>query len=136
MRVLILLWGGWLAGCHAPLPPPAGARFDGEYFGQDTLIRGGGYPCEPAIATLGVAVRDGRFDYPFPVNLGRTAPVPVQVAADGTFAGQMLYGTDDYTPRSLPRNAWVTVRGRIADGTLEAVITDYRCTHRLIARRG
>ena len=40
--------------------------------------------------------------------------MPVQIAADGTFAAQMQYGTEDYGPRSRFRTAWVTVTGRIA----------------------
>ena len=135
MHVLTLLLGGCLVGCAAALPPAAGPQFDGEYIGQTTLISGGGYLCEPITATLALAVHSGQFDYPFPVTLGRTAPVSVRVAADGTFAGQMQYGTEDYTPRGLYRTAWVTVRGRIADGALDATIIDDRCIHRLAARR-
>ncbi len=134
MRLLTLLLGGPLVACAASLPP-AGAQFDGEYVGQNALISGGGYVCEPATGPLAVAVRGGRFDYPFPVNPPRTAPVPVQVAADGTVAGQIQYGTQDYTVGGLYKNSWVIVRGHIADGTLDATITDDRCTHRLTAHR-
>jgi hypothetical protein len=34
------------------------------------------------------------------------------------------------------RTTWVTVTGRIAAGTLDATITDYRCTRRLMAKLG
>jgi hypothetical protein len=132
----MVLLAGALAGCTPPPPPVGDAQYDGEYVGQAILVMGGGYLCEPANAPLALAVRGGRFDYPFLVNVGRTAPVPVQVAADGSFAGQMQYGTEDYWIRSHYKNAWVTVRGRIADGALDATITDDRCVHRFTARRG
>ena len=83
-----------------------------------------------------LTVRGGRFDYPFAVNPPRTVPIPVQIAADGTFAAQMQYGTEDYGPRSRLRTAWVTVIGRIDGGMLAATIDDYRCTRRLTAQIG
>jgi hypothetical protein len=135
MRRLIAAFAGILAGCSSPLPP-AGTQYDGDYVGQNTVIGGGGFLCGVPTETLTLVVRDGRFDYPFHLNLARTAPVPVQVAADGSFAGKMQYGTEDFTPRSLYKNAWVLIRGRIADGTLDGVVTDDRCVHRMTARRG
>lgn len=134
MRVLSVVVAGLFAGCGASLPL-AGTQYDGAYVGQNILIRGDGYLCGPGNAPLALAVHDGQFDYPFPVNLGRTAPVPVRVAVDGSLAGQMQYGTEDFTPRALYKTAWVTVRGRIAGGSLDAVINDDRCTHRFTARR-
>ena len=70
------------------------------------------------------------------MNPPRTAPIPVQIAADGTFAAQMQYGTEEYGPRSRLRTAWVTVTGRVDGGTLAATIDDYRCTRRLTAQIG
>ena len=134
-RLPALLTGAFLIGCTAPPVPSAGTQFDGEFAGQNTLTVGGGFICGPASYPLAVTVRDGRFDYPFPVNIGRTAPVPVLVAADGSFQGQLLYGTEDYMPISKYKNAWVYVRGRIAGGVLEATISDDRCVHQLTARR-
>jgi hypothetical protein len=115
--------------------PPAGTRFDGDFAGQDTLIRGGGWVCGTAGYPLALSVREGRFDYPFAVNLTRTTPVAVQVASDGSFVRQLQYGTQNYTFSSLPMNDWLTVRGRIAGGTLDATITSDRCTWRLTAQR-
>jgi hypothetical protein len=139
-RLLALLLGGLLAGCSTgPAVPAAGREFDGTYTGENTLIRGGGYPCgDPAYAER-LVVADGRFDYPFAVNPPRTAPLPVQIGADGTLAGQMQYLTEDYL--SLrgsynPLTTWVTLRGHISEGVLEATVTDYRCTRRLTARKG
>jgi hypothetical protein len=83
-----------------------------------------------------IAVHDGRFDYPFLVNPPRTTPVPVQIAADGTFAAQLQYGTEEPGPRSRYITAWVTVVGRIAAGELDATVTDLRCVRHLSARRG
>jgi hypothetical protein len=138
-RYLAMLIGGLLGGCAvgpgAPPAPAAGTEFDGQYLGQSTLTRGGGYLCGTPSSPASLVVRGGRFDYPFEVSPPRTASVPVQIAADGTFAGQMLYAAEDYWPVSKVRNAWVTVSGRITDGTLDATIVDYRCARQLTAQR-
>ena len=135
-RYMAIVIGGVLGGCAAPAGPPAGTQFDGSYAGQNTLIRGGGYMCGAPSSSERLTVRGGRFDYPFAVNPPRTVPIPVQIAADGTFAAQMEYGTEDYGPRSRFRTAWVTVTGRIDGGVLAATIDDYRCTRRLTAQIG
>jgi hypothetical protein len=136
--LLALLLGGLLAGCSTgPAVPPAGTEFDGTYTGENALIRGGGYPCGDPSYLERLVVANGRFDYPFAVNPPRSVPLPVQIGADGTLAGQMQYVTEDYFLLSYnPITTWVTLRGRIADGALEATITDYRCTRRLTARKG
>jgi hypothetical protein len=119
-----------------PAVPAAGSQFDGIYGGQNNAISGWGFLCgAPAYAET-IVVSGGRFDYPFLVNPPRTAPVPVQVAADGTFAAQMQYGTEDPGPRALYVNAWVTVIGRISATELDATVTDLRCVRRVTARRG
>jgi hypothetical protein len=128
---------GLLAAC-APAPPPAGTQFDGSYVGQNTLVSGGvNFICGAPNYSARLIVHDGRFDYPFSVNGPRYAPVPVQVAADGSFLGQMQYGPA-YNEGLLfqqPRTAWVTVRGRIIDTTLDATIADDRCVRRVMAER-
>jgi hypothetical protein len=135
-RYLSLLAGAALVSGCAPSVPAAGTQFDGTYAGQDTLVGGGGYQCGAPSFPETIAVRGGRFDYPYTVNAPRTAPLPVQVAADGTIHGQMQYGTSEYGPfrRDEFMPAWVTLDGRIVDTTLEATITDLRCVRRLTAR--
>jgi len=135
-RYMAIVIAGVLSGCAAPAGPPAGPQFDGSYAGQNTLIRGWGYMCGAPSYSERLTVRGGRFDYQFAVNPPRTAPIPVQIAADGTFAAQMQYGTEDYWPWSRLRTAWVTVTGRVDGGTLAATIDDYRCTRRLMAQIG
>jgi hypothetical protein len=134
-----------LAGGCATLPgvPPAvpavaaaGSQFDGIYAGQNDAVSGWGFLCGAPAYPETIVVSDGRFDYPFPVNPPRIAPVPVQIAADGTFAAQMQYGTEEPGPRSRYITAWVTVSGRIAAGELDATVTDLRCVRRVAARRG
>jgi hypothetical protein len=130
--------GALLSGC-APQVPFAGTQFDGVYAGPDSLVRGGGYECGPPSYPLTIAVHGGQFDYPYFVNLLRAAPLPVQVAADGTVHGQMQYGTSDYGLFRRDdefRTAWVTLDGRIVDTTLEATIADLRCVRHLTARLG
>ena len=135
IRYLAPLTGCLLAGCAAAAAPPAGTQFDGTFAGEDTPIRGDGWVCGGTGYPLTLSVRDGRFDYPFPVNLARTTPIAVQIAADGTFVRSVLYGSQAYTFLSPPRNDWLTIRGQIAGGTLDATITTDRCTWRLTAQR-
>lgn len=130
-----------LAGCAglpgaAPALPAAGSQFDGTYAGQNSLVSGWGFLCGAPSYPETIAVSGGRFDYPFAVNPPRTAPVAVQIAADGTFRGQMQYGTEDFGPRSRYLTAWVTVTGRITGTMLDATVTDLRCVRRLTAQRG
>jgi hypothetical protein len=63
-------------------------------------------------------------------------PVPIKIAADGTFVGRLQYVTKDYFPMPHDRTTWMTVTGRIVAGTLDATIIDYRCTRRLMAKLG
>ena len=135
-RYMAIVIGGVLGGCAATAGPPAGTQFDGSYAGQSTLSRGAGFLCGAPIYSERLTVRGGRFDYPFAVNPPRTVPLPVQIAADGTFAAQMQYGTEDYGPRSRPLTAWVTVTGRVDGRMLAATIDDYRCTRRLMVQLG
>ena len=138
IRLIAILIGGVLGGCAAPSVPPAGSQLDGSYTGQNTLTRGWGYLCGAISYPASLTVSGGRFDYPFAVSVSppRTVPVPIQIAADGTFAGQLQYVTKDYFPMPYDRTTWVTVTGRIAAGALDATITDYRCTRRLMAKLG
>jgi hypothetical protein len=100
---------------------------------QSNLSRGGVIYAGRRLSPERLTVQSGRSDYPFAVN-PRTVPIPVQIAADGTFSAQMQYGTEEYGPRSWLRTAWVTVIGRIDRGMLAATIDDYRCTRRLTAQ--
>jgi hypothetical protein len=133
---MAIVIAGVLGGCAAPAEPAAGTQFDGSYAGQNTLVRGWGDLCGTNTYSERLTVRGGRFEYPFAVNPPRTVPIPVQIAADGTFTTQMQYGTEDYWPRSRLRTAWVTVTGRINGGMLAATIDDYRCTRRLTVQIG
>ena len=134
-----LVAGSLLASCATIPPagplPPASTAFDGNYAGQDMLISGGGFVCGAPSYPLTVSVSGGRFDYPFAVNAPRTAPLPVQVAPDGTLMGELLYGTLDYTPVSRYYNTWALLRGQTAGGVLDAVVWDERCVRRVTARR-
>ena len=128
---------GWLlagaAGCAPPAPPsPA---FDGMYIGQDSLVRGGGFLCGLPTRDLSITIRNGEFDYPFQVAPPRTAPMPVRVVADGTVDGQLEYGTTQPAARREYVTAQAILSGRITGDTLEATISDLRCTRRLLARR-
>jgi hypothetical protein len=120
----------------APALPAAGTQFDGIYAGQNAAVSGWGFWCGAPAFPATIAVSDGRFDYAFPVNPPRTTPVAVQIAADGTFAAQMQYGTEEPGPRARYINAWVTVIGRISATELDATVTDLRCVRRVTARRG
>jgi hypothetical protein len=134
-RILIGLFGCLLSGCAAAPVAPVGTAFDGSYAGESVLIRGGGYLCGVPDSPLTLSVSGGQFDYPFAVNLVRTTPVPVKLAADGSFVTNMLYGTQNFLFISRYENQWVTVRGRIAGQTLDATVTDDRCTRRVTAQR-
>lgn len=125
-----------LAGCATVAPPPAGPAFDGAYVGQTALLRGGGYVCGVPDEPRSLTVRDGRFVYPFQMEGMKTVPMTVQVAVDGTFNAQMQYFTYDEMPVG-PQvlRPWVTVTGRIANGTLEAVEDDHRCARRSVLHR-
>jgi len=138
---LFLPLGGALAalaaGCAA-VPggmQAAGNQFDGVYAGDNQLVRGFGFVCGSPDDSLSLTVHDGRFDYPFAVAPPRTVPLPVQIAADGSFSGQMQYGTDEYLPRSNYRTEWVTVNGRITGATLDATEVELRCTRHLTLQR-
>jgi hypothetical protein len=128
------------AGCTAPPAAPpiqaAGSQFDGIYAGQNDAVSGWGFQCGASTYPQTIAVSGGQFDYPFLVNPPRTTPVPVQIAADGTFRAQMMYGTEEFGPLTRYMNAWVTVTGRIMQGQLDATVTDLRCVRRLTAQRG
>jgi hypothetical protein len=126
-----------LGSCAIPPPlPPAGVQYDGVYIGQDILVSGAGFQCGLSNPIEQVEVRNGRLDYPFQVSPPRIAPLPVQVAADGTMAGQMQYGTgEEISAFSRDRVDWVYLRGAITGSTMEATITDLRCVRRLVAQR-
>jgi len=139
-RYFAMLVGGCLGGCApfagAPTVPAAGTQFDGSYVGQDTLLSGVAFQCGETTLPVRIEVRNGRFAYPFQVSPPRVAPLPVQIAADGTLGGQMQYGTGEDRPRLSSFVAdWVTLRGRILGPTLDATITTLRCVRRLTAQR-
>lgn len=135
-RWALLLGSGLaLAACTASAGPPAGSQFDGTYAGQDTLVIGVAFQCGLATLPETIVVRGGEFDYPFQVNPPRTAPLPVQVFADGTVHGQMQYGTEEPGPRTRYILDWVRLNGRISGTTLDATITNLRCTRHLTAQR-
>ncbi len=132
-----------LAGCAGiagttPPVPAAGARFDGSYVGQDTLLSGVAFLCGAANLPERIEVQNGQFGYPFQVNPPRVAPLHVQIFEDGTLAGQMQYGTllqEDLPMFFFPRTDWVTLRGRITGAELEATITNIRCVRLLRVQR-
>jgi hypothetical protein len=126
-----------IGGCAVrPGPAPAGTRYDGVYTSQDTLVSGAAFQCGAPDLPGSIRVRDGRFEYPFQVSPPRVAPLPVDVAADGSMAGQMQYGTGEEIPGfSRDRIDWVRLSGRISGTTMEATITTLRCVRRLTAQR-
>jgi hypothetical protein len=127
-----------IAGCASPagVPAvPAGSRFDGVYQGHTALVRGGGFLCGRPDLPDSITVTDGRFEFPFQVDPPRVTPIPVQIAADGSFEGSIQYGTVDYSRFSNYRNAWATVTGRIAGNVLDATEDDYRCARRSVLQR-
>jgi hypothetical protein len=135
----LVLLGGWAAifgGCTAtPAPVPAGTRYDGRYVGQDTLVAGVAFLCGAPALPLDISVRDGRFDYPFQVSPPRAAALPVIIAADGTMAGQMQYGTGEEIPEfSRDRIDWVYLRGRVSEAMMDATVSTERCVRRLTGR--
>jgi hypothetical protein len=133
VRLLVALGcaGALAAGCTAPGPGPAGTQFDGSYQGENRVVRGFGFVCEPPSYQDAVTVKDGRFDYAFVDSLARPAPIPVRIAADGTFSGQIQYGTDSTSRWAQMIVVWAMVRGRINGTALQATVTDYRCTRDL-----
>ncbi len=61
---------------------------------------------------------------------------PWMMAADGSMAGQMQYGTGEEIPAlSRDRIDWVRLSGRISGTTMDATITTLRCVRRLTAQR-
>lgn len=126
-----------ICGCAVPVagPPPAGTAYDGHYVGQASLIGGdtradiNAFPCGPPGYAATVTVRDGWFDYPYAVDPLPPGPIPVQIAADGSF------GVVDYFPVPSNDPAWVTVRGSVSNGVLDATISNYRCSQHLTAQR-
>ena len=131
--VVALVLTGLLAGCATgPQVPPAGRQFDGTYIGHSRLTRGGGWVCGVADLPQKITVTNGRFDYPFQVDPpSPPSPLPVQIRADGTFLKKEQYflGMPTFSGRDYIE-PWVTVTGRIVNGTLDAVEDDYRCTRR------
>src|SRR5690242_5991368 len=97
-RVLPALFGlcTFAGGCAGPPVPVAGNQFDGTYQGESHVVRGdGGFVCAPHDALASVTVRNGRFDYVYRnYELAAPAPIPVQIAADGSFSGKIQYTTD------------------------------------------
>ena len=122
-------------GCTGPPVPAAGDQFDGTYQGDNRAVRGFGWRCDSPNYQDAVTVKDGRFTYTFIDQLARPAPIPVQIAADGTFKGQIQYGTDATTSFGQTITVWAIVNGRINGTVLEATVIDYRCTRQLMLQR-
>ena len=89
--------------------PAAGTQFDGSYTGQDTLLSGGGFQCGDPTLPVRSTVAAASSTYPFTVSPAADAPLPVQIAADGTLGGQMQYGTGEDRPASSFA-VWVTLQ--------------------------
>jgi len=127
-----------LSACGTPLGPPAGPEFDGVYQGTSRLVGGGGPLCGNPDAQLALTVRDGQFDYPFLVNAPRTAPLRVQVAADGRFRGDMQFGVVEPRGRDATteyRTEWATVAGRIDGSTMQGTVENLECTRQIAMQR-
>jgi hypothetical protein len=56
----------------------------------------------------------------------------VQIAADGTFSGQIQYATDSPNRWTGLIIVWAMVTGRINGTVLEATVADYRCIQHLM----
>ena len=124
-----------MVGCANQSGPPAGPQFDGVYAGSVRVIRGGGFVCNYNPESLSLTVHDGQFDYPFVVNGPRTAPLHVQVFADGRFRGDMQFGLVDPMTRMGYRTEWATVTGHIGGANLEGTIDNLECTRQMALQR-
>jgi hypothetical protein len=123
-------------GCSGPPLPAAGNQFDGNYQGDNQVVRGFGWLCAPPSYQDAVTVKAGRANYTFVDQLAQPATIPVQIAADGTFRGQIQYGTDSAVRWGGEMIVvWATVTGRINGTALEATVADYRCTRQLTLQR-
>src|SRR5260370_26753861 len=89
---VIALAGGCAVPGGGPAIPAAGNQFDGTYQGDSRLVRGFGFLCGEPSYPEAITIRDGRFDYSFSDSPATPAPVPVRIAADGSFRGQIQYG--------------------------------------------
>jgi hypothetical protein len=127
--------GALAAGCTGPAVPVAGNQFDGVYQGENRAVRGFGWVCSPPSYQDAVTVNAGRFNYTFFDQLAQPARIPVQIAADGTFRGQIQYGTDSALRWAGMIIVWATVTGRINGTTIEATVADFRCTRQLTLQR-
>ena len=133
LPALCCLWA-FAGGCAGPPAPAAGDQFDGTYRGESHVVRGdGGFVCAPRDALASVTIRNGQFDYVYTnYELAAPAPIPVQIAADGSFSGQIQYAADAYMRwGGTIITTWAMVRGRIAGKTLDATVSDYRCARQL-----
>jgi hypothetical protein len=83
-----------------------------------------------------VTVKAGRFNYTFVDQLAQPAPIPVQIAADGTFRGRIQYWTESTNQNQIEGlPVWAIVTGHIAGTSLEATVADFRCTRQLMLQR-
>ena len=127
--------GALVVCCTGPAIPAAGNQFDGTYQGDNRVVRGFGWVCAPPSYQDAVTVTAGRFNYTFVDQLAQPAPIPVQIAADGTFKGQIQYGTESNNPWIGFIVVWAIVTGHINGTALEATVTDFRCTRQLMLQR-
>jgi len=120
-----------VGGCAAPIVP-AGNQFDGTYQGDGRLTRGFGYVCAVPPPSTSITVRDGRFDYIYDnYDLAKPTPIPVQIAADGTFSGQIQYLVPSWNKWGSTPAAWAMLRGHVSGKVIDATLTDYYCARQL-----
>jgi hypothetical protein len=126
-----------LAGCSStPNVPLAGTQFDGDYVGPNKLFFGSGFICGLPDYKLSIQIRNGRFTYSYYVPPYGPPAVQAQVYADGSVAGDQLYGAEVFRNRGGDFiSAWITIHGRISGGALTATVRDYRCARHLTLQR-
>ena len=123
-------------GCMGPPVRAAGDQFDGTYQGDNRVVRGFGWVCAPPSYQDTVTVKVGRFNYTFIDQLAQPAPIPVQIAADGTFRGRIQYLTESTNQnQSEGLTVWAIVTGRITGTVLQATVADFHCTRQLMLQR-
>jgi hypothetical protein len=125
-----------LAECAAPSVPLAATQFDGLYVGESTLIQGFGYVCGAPSYPLEIPVLQGRFVYPIQVPPYGNPPLVVQLRADGSLAGAVLYSAETFLPRGPDlQYAWINIAGQVTGPTLDATVKDLRCKRHLTLQR-
>ena len=125
-----------MVGCMGPPVAAAADQFDGIYQGDNRVVRGFGWVCAPPSYQDTVTVKAGRFNYTFVDQLSQPAPIPVQIAADGTFRGRIQYLAESTNQnQSEGLTVWAIVTGHITRTVLEANVADFHCTRQLMLQR-